>query len=163
MTDRSSLISRFDLLLPLAVEWATSEEGRILRDGVALTDEEKATACSVGVRQPERVRLLQVKAMPRPAQEALQSACDAINFLTPATRGLALGYGIFLRTDCGRERELVAHELVHTAQYERLGGIEFFLRQYLMECLTVGYPESPLEREAVSKSAGVHLDVGTVR
>ncbi len=160
MMDRSSLISRFDLLLPLALEWAGGEEVRILRDGVALTDEEKATARSVGVLQPERVRLLLVKTVPRPPQEALNAACDAIHFLTPTTRGLALGYGIFVRSDCGRERELVAHELVHTAQYERLGGIEFFLRQYLMECLTVGYSESPLEQEAVVRSAGLYIKEG---
>jgi hypothetical protein len=34
-------------------------------------------------------------------------------------------------------------------QYERLGSIEAFLRQYLHECITTGYPEAPLEQEAV--------------
>ena len=80
-------------------------------------------------------------------------ACDAIEFLTPATRGLALQYGIFIRSDCWRERTLIAHELVHTAQYERLGGILPFLRKYLFECVTIGYPEAPLEQEAIIQSA----------
>jgi len=35
-----------------------------------------------------------------------------------------------------------------TAQYERLGGIEGFLRRYLHECLTVGYNAAPMKREA---------------
>lgn len=153
--DRASLLSSFEVLLPLAVAWATEQEERILREGLPLTEQETRHARSVGVGQPEHLRLLQVDTVPRPAQEALQAACDAIDFLTPATRGLALGYGIFVRRDCWRGRGLVAHELVHTAQYERLGGIEPFLRQYLMECLTVGYTESPLEQEAVRRSAAL--------
>jgi hypothetical protein len=43
---------------------------------------------------------------------------------------------------------LVVHELAHTAQYERLGGFHPFLSAYLGECLTVGYPNGPLEQEA---------------
>jgi len=43
---------------------------------------------------------------------------------------------------------LVFHELVHTLQYERFGGFPQFLKQYLHECITVGYPEAPLEQEA---------------
>jgi len=40
------------------------------------------------------------------------------------------------------------HELVHTHQYERLGGIEPYLRQYLTERQTFNYPNNPLEVEA---------------
>jgi hypothetical protein len=88
----------------------------------------------------------------RPIAKALtlKTAAAAIQFLTPATRGLALRYGIFVRSDCWGDRALVAHELAHTAQYERLGGIQAFLRQYLTECLTVGYPEGPMEQEAIA-------------
>ena len=153
--DRVWLLARFETLFPLAVEWATGEERRILREGVSLTAKETGDAQSLGVRQLERVRLLQVREIPRPTHDLLRAACDGIDFLTPATRGLALGHGIFVRTDCGRDRSLIAHELVHTVQYERLGSIELFLRRYLIEVLTVGYPESPLEQEAVTRSAGL--------
>jgi hypothetical protein len=61
-----------------------------------------------------------------------------------------LRYGIFIRSDCRGNRALVVHELAHTAQYERLGGFEPFLRQYLFECLTIGYPEAPIEQDAVA-------------
>ncbi|HEX8372839.1 MAG TPA: hypothetical protein VF585_08675, partial [Chthoniobacterales bacterium] len=63
--------------------------------------------------------------------------------------GLALGYGIFVRSDRESDRFLVAHELVHTAQYERCGSCTAFLRQYLHECLIVGYPAAPMEQEAI--------------
>jgi len=66
-----------------------------------------------------------------------------------------LQYGIFIRLDCWRDRALIAHELVHTAQYERLGGILPFLRQYLFECVTIGYPEAPMEQEAIAVAARV--------
>jgi hypothetical protein len=50
---------------------------------------------------------------------------------------------------------MVVHELGHTAQYERLGGFEPFLRQYLFECITIGYPEAPMEQEVVSLTARI--------
>jgi len=120
---------------------------------VPLSEQEMTDAHAVGVREPQRVRLLQMGTAPRPEDPVLRMACDAIEFLTPATRGLALQYGIFIRSDCWRERTLIAHELVHTAQYERLGGILPFLRKYLFECVTIGYPEAPLEQEAIIQSA----------
>jgi hypothetical protein len=148
--DRRSLIAQFEKLLPLAADWAKSVEHRILREGVPLTEPEMTDAVAIGVREPERVRLLSLASVPTPDNLALRAAAAAIQFLTPATRGLTLRHGIFVRSDCWRERELIAHELAHTAQYERLGGILPFLRQYLMECLTVGYLNSPLEHEAIA-------------
>ena len=150
--DRVSLLAGFETLFPLAVAWAAEEERRVLREGVPLAARETLDAQSLGVLQPDRVRVLRVPQIPRPEEENLRAACDAIDFLGPATRGLTLGYGIFVRIDWWRDRELIAHELVHTAQYERLGGIEPFLRRYLTECLTVGYEQSPLEREAVTRA-----------
>lgn len=148
MARREWVAKRFPVLLPVAVAWVRRQERRILRDGVPLIDIEIDDAKTVGVRNPERVRLLPVKIVPWPGASAMRAAAKAIGFNIGATCGLTLGYGIFIREDCWRNRALIAHELVHTAQYERLGGIEPFLRQYLGECLTVGYLNSPLEREA---------------
>jgi Domain of unknown function (DUF4157) len=148
--DRESLLTQFESLLLLAVQWAIEQEQRILRDGVSLSPLEILDARSVGVQHPEPVRLLAVETIPRPEHMILTAACDALDFLTPATRGLTLQRGIFIRSDCWRNRRLIAHELVHVAQYERLGGMLPFLRQYLLECVTLGYPEAPLEQEALS-------------
>ena len=147
---RQLLLSQFDKLLPLATNWAAAVERRILREGVPLSEQGLADARSLGVRETERVRLLALDSVPTPTDLTLKTAVAAIQFLTPATRGLALRYGIFVRSDCWGERRLIAHELVHTAQYERLGGIRPFLRQYLTECLTVGYPAGPMEQEAIA-------------
>ena len=150
-----SVLSQFELLIPLAVTWATEQEQRILFDGVPLSEKEVDDARSVGVREPERIRLLRVDTIPRPSQPELKAACDTIDFLTPATRGLTLGYGIVIQSDCWRDRLLVVHEFAHVAQYERLGGILPFLRRYLFECLTVGYSAAPLELEAIAVTARI--------
>jgi hypothetical protein len=155
---REMLIRQFDKLLPLATKWAGGMETRILREGVPLNEESLADARRIGVREPERVRLLALARVPAPTDLVLRAAAAAIQFLTPATRGLTLGYGIFIRTDCWGDRQLIAHELVHTMQYERMSGIEPFLRQYLFECLTIGYPAAPMEQEAIVLASRLGLN-----
>jgi hypothetical protein len=147
--DRQLVVAQFENLLPLAANWAAKQEERMLRVGVPLSKQELMDARAIGVREPQRVRLLQLDRVPRPSHPMLKAAAAAIQFLTPATCGLTLRYGIFVRSDCWRDRALIAHELVHVMQYERLGGILPFLRQYLFQCLTIGYPEAPLEQEAI--------------
>jgi hypothetical protein len=61
--------------------------------------------------------------------------------------GLALGHGIFILGRCAGAR-LMSHELRHVHQYERLGGIEPFLRKYLQQVISVGYWAAPLEQDA---------------
>jgi hypothetical protein len=149
------VLSQFETLLPLAVTWATEQEKKIVCEGVRLSEKEMGDARAIGVQNPNHIRLLQVETIPRPSQPQLRAACDAIDFLTPATRGLTLGHGIFIRSNCWGDRLLVVHELAHVAQYERLGGIVPFLCLYLYECLTVGYSASPLELEAIAVAARV--------
>jgi hypothetical protein len=136
-------------ILPLACAWVAECERVILHAGAPLTTAQLADARQVGVQHPGRVRLLGVPAMPLPEDPRLHAAAQATRFLTPDTIGLALRYGIFLREDYWDDRALLAHELVHCAQYERHGGIEPFLRQYFGEVLTFGYLRAPLEQEAV--------------
>jgi hypothetical protein len=154
MTKRT-ILSQFDRLLPLAVSWVGKQERRMLRIGVPLNEQELIDAKTIGVAQPERVRLVQLDRVPFPTEPLLKAAASAIQFLTPTTCGLTLRYGIFVRSDCWRNRALIAHELVHVMQYERFGGILPFLRQYLTECITIGYPEAPLEQEAIAISKTV--------
>ena len=144
---------QFQALLPLACAWVEQQEQNILRDGVPLTPAQLTDARKIGVVHPEKVRLLAVPTVPRPEHPTLRAAADATQLISPYTAGLTLRYGIFIRVDCWGDRRLVFHELVHTAQYERLGGVQSFLRQYLFECLTIGYPAAPLEQEAILKTA----------
>jgi len=85
----------------------------------------------------------------------LRAAAASINFLTATPRGLALDHGIFIRADHWRDRALIAHELVHTAQFQRFGGILPFLQTYISQCATVGYSNAPLELEAIAMAARI--------
>ena len=153
--DRQATLDQLEQILPIAAQWATEQERRVLCEGVRLSEPELADAKSIGVRNPERVRLLRVDTIPVPAHPMLRAAAASISFLTSAPSGLALEYGIFIRADRWRERELIAHELVHAAQYQRLGGILPFLQTYILQCVTVGYRNAPLELEAVATSARI--------
>jgi len=142
--------AQFQVLLPLACGWAEQQEQRILEQGVSLAADQVADAEIIGVADPARVRLLRVDQIPVPEHPTLRAAAEATSLISPLTAGLTLRYGIFIRADCWGQRRLVAHELAHTAQYERLGGFQPFLQRYLWECLTIGYPDAPMEQEAVA-------------
>ena len=146
---------QFKILLPLAATWAEQQEGIILRDGVPLTEPQMADACTLGISQPNRVRLLNVTTIPAPEETLLKAAAQATQLITPQTAGLTLRYGIFIRSDCWGDRRLIVHELVHTSQYERLGGFFAFLQEYLLQCVTIGYPAAPMEQEAINRTASL--------
>ncbi len=144
---------KFEALLPAACAWAEEQEHIITSYGVPLSSLQTADAIKIGVDHPEKVRLLRVPRIPFPSHRALCTAADASRLMSPLAGGLTLRYGIFIRADCWGDRELVCHELVHTAQYERLGGLQQFLKKYLYECVTIGYPAAPMEQEAVETTA----------
>ena len=144
---------QFKLLLPLACAWAEKQELKILRDGVPLSPAQITDAQIIGAAHPEKVRLLKVTRVPLPLHSVLRIAVKVTRRIPPAPAGLTLRYGIFIRADHWDSRKLVFHELVHTAQYERLGGFKQFLHPYLTECLKIGYPNGPLEQEAIQTTA----------
>ena len=133
----------------MASVWAVEQERHILANGVHLTATQLSDAKLAGVAHPTRVRLLRVEQVPPPDHPVLRAAAESMKLITPATPGLALRYGIFIRSACWGQRRVLVRELAHTAQYERLGGFEPFLDQYLRECITPpGYPFGALEQEA---------------
>ncbi len=137
------------LMLPAACAWIAGQERRILATGVPLTPAQLADARALGVAHPERVRVLCLPRIPLPTNPLVRRLGLWTGVLSMQTRGLSARYGIFIRTPPGLDRGLLAHELVHTRQYEQLGGIRPFLRRYLHECLTVGYAAADMEWEAI--------------
>jgi hypothetical protein len=146
--DRPFSPEQVEGLLPLAANWASEQETLVLRDGMPLSAQQMTDAKRAGVAHPERIRVLHVETIPVPAHPILQAACSAINFVAGAPQGLTFNYGIFVRHDRVQDRHLLLHEVAHTSQYEKLGGIVPFLRKYILECLTFGYQSAPLELEA---------------
>jgi hypothetical protein len=140
--------NQFIFVLPLASEWAEAKEKVALNNGVPLSNAWIEDAKRVGVVHPERVRIFEVPQIPLPKHPILKAAAESIRLITPDSVGLTVRYGIFIHSDFSGDRRLILHELVHTSQYERLGGFLPFFRKYLLELLNIGYPEAPLEQEA---------------
>lgn len=137
-----------DELLPLACEWAERQQEHILQNGVSLTESQLDDARLVPVSVPEKVRLLEVDQIPWPENPMLLSIGQQAGFFTDDTEGLAIGYGIFIKSNRRQDRRLIVHELAHVSQYERLGGIRPFLERYVSEYLADGYDDASLESEA---------------
>lgn len=136
-------------LFPLAVAWAEQQENYILQNGILLTPFQVADARLIPVVNPEKVKLLRVNQIPLPSEASLRTAAQMTGLITTNTIGLTLRYGVFIRQDFWNNRKTIIHELVHVAQYERLEGIGQFLQKYLQECITIGYPQGPMEQEAI--------------
>ena len=143
------------VLLPYVTRWIEAQERQILAEGTFLSEQSVSDALLIGVAEPRRVRLLKVPQVPLPAGRLIKLAERLAGGPWEHTAGLTARYGIFIREAYWGDRRLIAHELAHTAQYERLGGIASFLRVYLTECLTSGYSASALEQEAAAAAASI--------
>jgi hypothetical protein len=139
---------QFQRLIPVACRWAEMQEKIILRDGTPLDADQLADARRLGIMRPERIRVLRVNSIPAPEPAQLLETAQVVGLFARETAGMTLRYGIFLQSDAANDRLLLAHELAHVLQYERLGGFRAFMERYLFECVAFGYPNTPLEQEA---------------
>jgi len=135
--------------LPRASRWVLEQERFILGQGVPLTSPQRADAKLAGVAFPAKVRLLRVREIPMPEHSFLRAGLEAMKLNTSLTPGLALRYGIFIRSEYWGQRWYLVHEFAHTGQYERLGSVRAFIECFLFQCLAVGYPSAPMEQEAI--------------
>ena len=139
----------FEDYIGRASRWIAEEQKCILLSGVPLTALQSADALSIGVKHPERVRLIQLEQIGLPSDPVLLELFRSLGLDKGTTWGRTFFYGIALRRECWDVRHKLAHELAHTKQYEELGSIDAFVRLYLTECLPPAhYGQGPLEREA---------------
>lgn len=141
-----------NLAMPWIALWAWRTERRTLHLGRPLFTSEWAAAVRVGVRHPEKVRVLAVEEIPMPGVGWMHRLAARLGFDRRHVGGMCLRYAILLRRDLAAQPVIMAHELVHTSQFERHGSLAGFLRAYLLQCLREGYANAPLEMEAVMKS-----------
>jgi hypothetical protein len=144
----------------IITKWVQTHEQRILRDGISLTTDQMAVARHFGVVQPEQVRILYVESLPALPPEIMNSGIlprEQLEMLQNAI-GLTVGHGIFICQNGRPSGFILNHELVHVAQYERLGGIPGFLEQYLEELFIHGYAKMPLEAEANRQASALKLN-----
>ncbi len=135
--------------LPYGKRWAERQESIILEEGRPLSEWETMWATDVGVRKPEAVRILPVARIPTPGSWVMR----LFRIFSEGPSGMAVNYGIYLEASQATNPSLLVHELTHVAQFERLGGIEAFLREYLTQCVRDGYWDAEMEEEARSAAA----------
>lgn len=135
-------------IAPATTRWAQAQERRILKEGVPLAAEGLAFAAELKIERPEEVRVLEVKPIPLPVPRPLVRLASHLGLPLFEPGGMALGKGIYILEVNSR---VLRHELVHVAQYQQMGGIGPFMHRYLVECLTHGYEDAPLEVEAREK------------
>jgi hypothetical protein len=133
-------------IFPKAVRWVAQMEHGCMRFGKQLSPQSELDAQAIGVQQIGLVRIRILSEIPLPYNSELR------HFILQSglggNIGMAVGHGIVLR-DGHDNRYLIAHELGHVLQYERMGGIEPFLVAYAPEVLFPPYyPNGPLEQEA---------------
>lgn len=140
-------------VVPLVAWWAGRTTLGARTAGRPLTPIETALARRLGVADPASVRVVVTPALPLPGPRWAHQLASRLGFPAIESIGLCLGHAIFVQSNWARHPEVLAHELVHTAQCERLGGLRPFLHRYLAECLTHGYHQAPLEQEARTATA----------
>lgn len=136
------------LTTPIAAIWVGHHEVLIRCTGRKLSIRELAHCRRLGILNPEYIRIRVVPRVPSPVPRWIEKLCQSLGFPVGAAAGICFRYGIYIDQNYSANPGIISHELVHTLQYERLGSLEAFLRQYIFECLYHGYHDSPLEREA---------------
>jgi hypothetical protein len=141
------LVAWLDATVPATVRWYDESAAELSQRGRPLTEEELALARSRGVEHPERVRVVVETQFPQPADPDLRARLQFLGLGSRAIGGLTMGYAILLKPRYAKRRWILAHELVHVRQLERLGSAKF-LRRYFTEAKMLGYAQIPLELEA---------------
>jgi hypothetical protein len=138
---------------PLVTALLVATEADVLATGRPLTADELAIAASLGVRAPERVRVAVRDSFPMPSDPRVAQASAELGLIFGSAEeaGRTQGYAILVKPGFAQSLRVLSHELVHVAQYERLGGIAPYAHQYLIELLALGYPRAPLEQEAYAR------------
>lgn len=144
---QTQLPPRMEPLVPRMLAWYNRIEDDLLQGGRELSPKEQAMARELGVDDPDRVRVVVTEVFPMPDDPALHREAVRLGLDTLPVSGRAMGYVILLKPEIAGDPAVIAHELVHVVQMERLGR-EPFLRRYFAELAAVGYTCSPLEREA---------------
>jgi hypothetical protein len=138
------------LVLPPYIEWATATEVSGLTQGQALDAQQLRIAREIGIKQPEKVRLVYVDEVPFPHDNRLlKTVGEALGFIGEGivNNAQVFGYSIYVRTGYELSTPRLAHELVHVLQIER-SGLEAVITQHFSDLATYGYNDSPLEVEA---------------
>ena len=146
----AEVIAKIDQIFPHAFAWYESLEADYCGQGRVLSTEEIEFARRVGVANPESVRVIILETFPMPTDADLLAEALRFGYGGPREGGRTVGYVIMLKPQVAHNSTVLAHELVHVSQVDRLER-KGLMRRYLIEMAVVGYARSPLELEAYEK------------
>jgi len=150
----AEITAKIDRIFPRALAWYETVEAELLPKGRALSNEETETARRFGVHDPTKIRVIKLESFPMPADAELLTEARRYGLGSRSVGGRANGYVIMLKPWLADDKRVIAHELVHVGQHDRMGRAAF-LRRYLIELEMMGYARSPLELEAYEKQRQV--------
>ena len=137
----------------IGTPWVVFQELKIRSFGTPLDNSLLDWAKEMGISSPEKIRVLRPDIVPLPAPMPLRRLINRLGFPAASVGGLCLRRGIYLASSIPHPDPVLRHELIHTRQYQDLGGVFPFLFIYLSQSFTHGYHNAPLEREARAESA----------
>lgn len=137
-------------LEPDTLAWYRACETAGLAQGHPLDAKQMALARAVGVQHPDRVRIVIGFTYPAPTSTTFNDRIRATIRSAPVPLAAStFGHAIFINPDDRHIRSVLAHELTHVAQFERLGMPEF-VHQFVLQLTLFGRLRAPLEREATA-------------
>ena len=148
------ILNEVDSILPARLQKQRELEAYILENGRSLTETEITLARAVGVKNANRIRILEAPHIPR--RNTAQRLMKGETIRRPTFRisvigGLEAGYGLVIDEAYLDEEWLLAHELAHVHQFEKLGQ-EAMPRQVLIEHAVLAGKLIPIESEAIALS-----------
>lgn len=134
-----------DEQLAILCQWYTEQEVYGQQHGRTLADHEQELARRVGVRHIDKVRVLEVDAMPAVPDELKELAEQYLN--PEDAVGLTVGHVVFIIRG-NVNAPLMKHELRHVRQVEQYLEPTVWLKVYVEQVLALGYKNAPFEIDA---------------
>jgi len=138
------------IVLPQYIAWASDTEATGLEIGEPLDEKQLVIANEIGIKNPEKVRLVYVDEVPFPYENVvLKVVGEALGFIGEGiiNNAQVFGYSIYIREGYQLTTPNLAHELVHVLQIER-SSLAQVVTQHFADLVKYGYENSPLEVEA---------------
>ncbi|MGC9462076.1 hypothetical protein [Vibrio genomosp. F10] len=149
----SHMVDQIEAYLPLSMKYVEKNEQIALLQGEPLSPQFIEVAHRIGIKHPEKVRVIYADTLPLPENESLLFQMQRLGLDSPYFIGATFGYGIWIANQAKGDKLLLSHELVHVKQAETV-GLEAFTKDYLLQLSIFGYAEAPIELEAYSNAEG---------
>lgn len=145
----TQITQKVDRFMDEVYVFARNSEKYALEHGRKLTDAEKAYATSIGIKEPQKVRVVMTSDFPVPKNKEVLKGFKELGYDSPLIVGVTYGHGIYIKSSwLYDENAILAHELMHVRQVEKAKSYRAFLRKYLMQAYRYEYFKMPYEHEA---------------